>query len=374
MLKFALIPLLIFAVPASAQQRWPGHEQPKPAGHALPVPPQPGTKATTTTVKFGLNGHEGRATYPLSGTEARMQWMQQNKLVTYRTDVGVTSIDILDHLVPLAKKYGIVVRPMLYPGSQQETYTLAKRFAADIKVWEIGNELDAPRAGAQDRINAMMQSVRGVEQAEAELHAGLKTSINIMACNNDAAESQCAGDPNGDVWFLDMAKASGWHFSYVTFHYYPNLFEPGFWMDKYFGQMKHASQKFGVPIFLNEFNCGEIYSRAIYDGAGDCNTSLNQAMNEVINKYADIVQEVNVYEMLDQPDMIGVEQHFGVCYQLNNCKPTKTTLTTFAAMTSGTTPPVIPPEGGGGTPTPAPPYTGTVTGTFTGTVTLTPVK
>ena len=29
-------------------------------------------------------------------------------------------------------------------------------------------------------------------------------------------------------------------------------------MDKYFGQMKHASQKFGVPIFFNETNCGEI--------------------------------------------------------------------------------------------------------------------
>ena len=76
--------------------------------------------------------------------------------------------------------------------------------------------------GAQDRINAMMQSVRGVEQAEAELHAGLKTSINIMSCNDEAGSgSQCEGDANGDVWFLDMAKASGWNFSYVTFHYYP---------------------------------------------------------------------------------------------------------------------------------------------------------
>jgi hypothetical protein len=359
----AILLLLILAIPVQAQQKYPG----RPAGHAGPA----GT--ATTTVKFGLNGHEGRQTYPLASTEDRMKWMQANKLTTYRTDVGVTSIDILDKLVPLAKKYGITVRPMLYPASQAETYNLAKRYAADIKVWEVGNELDAPRAGAQERINAMMQSVRGVEQAEAELHAGLKTSINIMACNDSAGSgSQCEGDPHGDVWFLDMAHASGWNFAFVTFHYYPRLFEPGHWMDKYFGQMKYAAQKYSVPIFLNEFNCGEIYS-GVYDGAGDCNTSLNQAMNEVINKYADIVAEVNVYEMLDQPDMVDVEKHFGVCYTLENCKPTKTTLATFAAMTSGgTTPPVIPPEGGGGTPTPAPPYSGTVSGTFTGTVTLTP--
>ena len=360
--------LLMLAAPLCAQQK----EQPKSAGHPALAPPT-ATATATTTVKFGLNGHEGRATYPLSSTEARMQWMQANKLVNYRTDVGTTSFDILDKLVPLAKKYGITVRPMLYPGTQQATYTIAKRYANDIKVWEIGNEQDAPKAGAQGRIDAMMQSVRGVEQAEAELHAGLKTSINIMSCNDSPGSgSQCEGDPNGDVWFLDMAKASGWNFNYVTFHYYPRQFEPGFWMDKYFGQMRKAATKFGVPIFFNETNCGEIYD-GVTNGAGACQTSLQQSLNEVITKYADIVQEVTVYEMLDQPDMAGVERYFGVCTTLTNCKPTSQTLAQFAAMTSGGG--TTPPDGGGTLP---PNYTGTVTGTFTGTftgtMTLTPVK
>jgi hypothetical protein len=369
----AAIVLLLLAVPVLAQQK-PAEPPKAPpgkiAGHTgIPMP-----KATaTTTIKFGANGHEGRATYPLSSTEARMQWMQQNHLTVYRTDVGTSNTDILDHLVPLAKKYGVVVRPMLYPGTQQATYTLAKRYAADIKIWEIGNEQDQPRQGAQDRINAMMQSVRGVEQAEAELHAGLKTSINIMSCNNDAADSPCAGDPSGDGWFLDMAKASGWNFAYVTFHYYPRLHDPGYWMDKYFGQMRQAAQKHNVPIFYNETNCGEIYD-GVTNGAGNCNTAWTQALNEVVAKYADIVQEVYAYEMLDQPDMAGVERYFGVCYTLANCKPTATTLAQFGAMSSGGTTPPIPPDPNPG-PTPTPPnYTGTVTGTFTGTITLTPVK
>jgi hypothetical protein len=372
MIKLGIaIALLLASLPAAAQQR-PAPEPPKaapprPARQAIVPTPQ---AAATTPVRFGINGHDGRATYPLSGIEARMQWMQANHLTHWRTDVGTTSTDILDKLVPLAKKYGVTVRPMLYPGTQAATYTLVKRYKDDIKVWEIGNEQDAPRNGAQDRINAMLQSVRGVEQAEAELHAGLKTSINIMSCNNDAGSgSQCAGEANGDVWFLDMAKASGWNFNYVTFHYYPRIHDPGYWMDKYFGQMRAAATKFGVPIFFNETNCGEIYDGNT-DGSGACNTSLNQALNEIIGKYADIVQEVTVYEMLDQPDMAGVERYFGVCRAVGNCKPTATTLAGFGAMTTGgSTPPPDPNP----TPTPIPPgYTGTMTGTFSGTITLSP--
>jgi flavin-binding protein dodecin len=366
---------LLISLPAVAQQAAPkpgptpsrASESPQRPARPPVVP----TATATTPIKFGLNGHDGRQYYPLSGIEARMQWMQANHLVNWRTDVGTSSTDILDKLVPLAKKYGVTVRPMLYPGTQAATYNLVKRYKDDIKVWEIGNEQDAPKAGAQDRINAMMQSVRGVEQAEAELHAGLKTSINIMSCNNEAGSgSQCAGEANGDVWFLDMAKASGWNFNYVTFHYYPRIHDPGYWMDKYFGQMRAAATKFGVPIFFNEVNCGEIYDGTT-DGAGNCNTSLKQALDEVVARYADVVQEVTVYEMLDQPDMAGVERYFGVCTTVGNCKPTATTVAGFGAMTAGGTP--VPPDPNP-TPTPIPPgYTGTVNGVFTGTITLTPV-
>jgi hypothetical protein len=276
----------------------------------------------------------------------------------------------LDKVVPLAKKYGITVRPMLYPASQAQTYTIAKRYAADIKIWEIGNEQDAPKQGAQDRINAMLPSVKGVEQAEAELHAGLKTTINIMSCNNDAAESQCAGDASGDGWFLDMAKASGWNFNYVSFHYYPRSHDSGYWMDKYLGQAKAASKKHNVPIFFNEVNCGEIYDGDTTGGPA-CVTALTQALNEVINKYSDVFAEVVVYEMLDQPDMAGVERFFGVCYVVGNCKPTAATVAQFGAMSSGGTPP---PTGGGGGETPPPTTLPSGSYTINGPVTLTPVK
>ena len=261
--------------------------------------------------------------------------MRDNHLVTYRMDVGPGNYDMLDQLVSLGKKYGVTLRPMLYPTTQAETYTLVKRYANDIKVWEIGNEQDAPRSGAQERINAMMPSVRGVEQAEAELHAGLKTTINIMACNPNGA-SQCEGDKNGDVWFLDMARASGWHFNFVSFHYCARQHEPGYWMDGYFAQMRTAAEKYQVPILYNETNCAEIFDGST-DGAGNCYTALDQILNEVVTKYSDIVAEVNVYEMLDQKSIAGVEGHFGLLYAMNQPKQTAALLASYAAMTSGIT-------------------------------------
>jgi hypothetical protein len=349
--------VMLFAAPVHAEQRIL-------AGHPVPKP----KVTTSTTVKFGINAHDGRYEYPLSGAEQRMQWMKDNHLVSYRVDVGPKDTAILDQLVSLGKKYGVTIRPMLYPNTQAETYALVKRYAADIKVWEIGNEQDAPRQGAQDRINKMMLSVRGVEQAEAELHAGLKTTINIMSCNPNAGSgSQCEGDQNGDIWFLDMAYASGWKFNYVSFHYYPRAHEPGYWMDTYFAQMRNAAQKYKVPILFNETNCGEIYDGDT-DGASTCQTSLDQNLSEVVANYADIVEEVNVYEMIDQKSIAGVEGHFGVLASMGNPKPTAALLASYAAAT------VVPP------PTPRPPlpsppaYSGTVDGTFTGTVTLTPAK
>ena len=236
---------LLLATPVLAQQR-PAPAAPTPAAPAADPHkagariaghtgiPRPKTTGTTT-ITFGLNGHDGRTYYPLAEIEQRMQWMQQNKLTNWRTDVGTSSTDILDKLVPLAKKYGVTVRPMLYPGSTQATYEIVKRYKDDIKVWEIGNEQDAPVAGAQDRINAMMQSVRGVEQAEAELHMGFKTTINIMSCNNEAgsaaasAKARLTATCGSSTWL----RRRGWNFNYVSFHYYPRIHEPGFWMDKY---------------------------------------------------------------------------------------------------------------------------------------------
>lgn len=292
-------------------------------GSPLPdaaVPPP----APTGGIVWGVNGHPNRQSYPLNQAESVFKIMSANGLFSYRIDVSDGDDDVFDTLIPLAAKYGMRIRPMLYPTSQAGAYRIAKKYAADIKIWEIGNELDGDRNSAQANINAMTTTYRGIVQASNETGAGLKTSINIMACNSNDLGGRCPNDTAGDLWFLDMAAATGFKFDYVTFHYYGHYGDTGYWNDLLLGQMRTAAAKYHVPIFLNETNCAEIYNGSTdggHRGDGACYDGLANMLNEVKSKYSDIVQEVNLYELIDEPNNDGVEAHFGLMYDINNPKP-----------------------------------------------------
>lgn len=241
----------------------------------------------------------------------------------------------LDALVPLARKYGITLRPMVYPMSREIGYQLARRYAADIKVWEIGNEQDLVRAEADARIAAMTTMYLGMRQASNELGAGLRFTINITACNSDdrSANARCPGDRNGSLWFLAKAKAAGFNFDHISFHYYAFHQDAGYWSTLYLGQLRTAAQTYKTPVFFNELNCAEIYTGNTTGGAeGDrgCYDSLAQLLRNVRDNYADVVSEVNVYELLDQTSIEGAEGHFGLMYDLTRPKPTLDLLTRFA--------------------------------------------
>ena len=302
---------------------------------APPTSPGPEKLATPAPgIIFGVNGHDGRTEYPLSDAKARFQLLNARNLRSYRFDVEVGDMAVLDTLVPLAKKYNITLRPMLSPASQAATYSLVKRYAKDIEVWEIGNEQDGDRAGAQSRINAMVATYRGIQQVSNELNSNLKASINIMACNSNDVFGACPNDPKGSLWFLDMAAKSGLAFKYITFHYYAKYGERGYWMNLYLGQMKAAAKKYNTKVFLNETNCGEVFSGNTDGGfRGDqgCYDGLKQLLDEVKAQYSDIVQEVNLYELLDSPaSASGVDRHFGLMYNLNRPKPTLDLIAGFA--------------------------------------------
>lgn len=339
----AALVLTIFAPPACKfgsdgfplSQSLPdtGWSNPTPSPTPSPNPSPSPSPVPEEKMLFGVNGHDGRTDYPLAQTEAVFKKLDQNNLRTYRVDISPGSFTVMDKLVPLAKKYNIKLRPMIYPVAQATAYNFVKRYAQDIEIWEIGNEQDYQRAGAQDRINAMMETYRGIKQVASETGLNIKTSINIMACNDIPAESRCYNDPNGGMWFLDMARASGFNFDYITFHYYAYLGEKGFWMDKYLGQMRAVATKYKTKIFLNETHCAEIYSGA-ENGDGDCVASVRELFDEIKEKYSDIVQEINVYELFDQPslsaDIPQHEKHFGLMYDINSPKDTFNLLVEYA--------------------------------------------
>ncbi|QNH20205.1 hypothetical protein HEP73_01104 [Xanthomonas sp. GW] len=291
--------------------------------------------AAAPAIVFGVNGHDDRPAYPLSQAEAVFQLLDRRNLRSYRFDVDPRNFAVLDRLVALSRQYRIALRPMVYPMSREIGYQLARRYAADIKLWEIGNEQDYSRDGAQARIDAMTAMYRGMKQASDEHGAGLEFTINITACNSDdhSANARCPGDRRGSLWFLDMAKASGFDFDHISFHYYPFHHDRGYWMDLYLGQMRGAAQKYGGKVFFNEVNCAEVYtgnSDGGHAGDGACYDSVAQIVRTLQSDYADVVAEINLYELLDQTNLQGVESHFGLMYDLARPKPTLQLLTEFA--------------------------------------------
>lgn len=308
---------------------------PTPTPAPVVVAPAP-APSTSSKILWGVNGHDIRAVYPLSQSEAVFKMLASKNLRTYRVDITYNNTIILDTLIPLAKMYNIKLRPMFYPMTQAQAYAIGMKYGRDLEIVEIGNELSlAGRTGAQDRINTMVETYKGLKQAEAELGIKIKTSITTSHCNTDDPNGRCYHDANGDMWFTDMAKASGFNFDVITFHYYPWYGNKGYWFDMYLTQMRAMATKYSVPIYFNEANCAEVF-RNVWDGGypGDrgCYDGMTDLFVELTTKYADIVQEVNMYELFDQPYIGSTdpEAHFGIMYDIAHPKPLLQLLTDWA--------------------------------------------
>jgi endoglucanase len=310
---------------------------PSPSPTVVPSPSP--TVVPTANIPMGFTGHEGWSSYTLDGTEARFKFMADNNMRIYRTGhVQLDAMDFagFDKLVALAKKYNITLRPGILKTTQAQAYQIAKRYANDIKVWEVGNELDMFPADAAKNIAIMATTYKGIKQASDELGANLKTTITIMACNieDTSATARCPGDKNGVTWFLDQAKAGGFNFDYIGFHYYPHFGDKGYWMDMYLYQMRFMATKFKTKIFYNELNCGEVYTGTTDGGKpGDkgCYDSVNQILTILNRDYKDVVQEINLYELQDEPThQVEHEKHFGFLFSMGNPKLVFNVLKSFA--------------------------------------------
>ncbi|AZZ38265.1 hypothetical protein CIK05_02490 [Bdellovibrio sp. qaytius] len=297
----------------------------------------PAVSATQKYIAMGVNGHDGKAPYPMETIESRFKVLDANNLRSYRTSGEMLNdqrYSEMDTLLALAKKYNINIRPMVYPTTQARAYEYGKRYGASMKIWEIGNELDLTEGDDAQDYAAMVATYKGLKQASDEFGYNLKYTINATACNDDAP-GRCYGKKDGSIYFLDGAKAAGFNFDYISFHYYSFYGDKGYWYDKFYGQMRGMATKYKTKIFYNEMNCAEIYgANGNKDGgfAGDkaCYDSLKQMITTINTSYKDIVQEMNIYELLDEPGHeIEWEKHFGLMYDINNPKPLFNMVTSF---------------------------------------------
>ena len=290
----------------------------------------------------GVNGHDvGVPVYQdPAKTEANFQLMNSKNLRSYRVDVGnnAASIAVLKRLVTLGKKYNIAIRPMLYvdSGSSNDAYVMAKTFAADITYWELGNELNL-RGEAQftNSINLMIQARAGVMRAAAETGKALKTGINVTA---GAAGNVGLNNAHTTYPFLDKAIAMGLQFDYITYHWYPS---PGDIQSGWAADYLNNLRKYNKTVFMNETNCAQIYSGD--DGNSQaCADNMDKLLALITTNYADMIKEVNLYELLDNPNQQGAEAHFGIMFNINQPKKMLSVAAKYAGSATVVTPPTTP--------------------------------
>ncbi|ALH46275.1 hypothetical protein POR1_70 [Pseudomonas phage POR1] len=315
---------------------------PTPTPEPTPTPTPTPTPSVYKYIPTGVNGHEGRSTYPAETMEARIKLLAANNLRHYRNDFDPAKLDNtawMNKLIDLCVSNGVDLQPMIYPTTDANAYKYAKAYGNRVKVWEIGNEINLlGKTEAAKRIPAMVETYKAMKRASDEMGYGLKFAVNLASCNTANANGTCYNDPLGDSWFLDQVRAAGLLFDIVTFHHYARKGEVGYWTNMYLGEMVGLSKKYGSKIRLNEMNAAEIY-----DGKNgteqECADSLEQYFS-ILNSdaYRPYVEQITVYELVDEPNMTGVERFFGIRQDLNTPKPVWHTVVKYATtlLTAGT--------------------------------------
>ena len=105
---------------------------------------------------WGANGHP-LVSYPGVSIERQLDYIRDLGMTSYRVDVNsILKVNALEALIVAGKARGIDILPILIPPADLNTHTpdelytkahafavtFVSRFRADIRIWELGNELE----------------------------------------------------------------------------------------------------------------------------------------------------------------------------------------------------------------------------------------
>ncbi|MDP4025183.1 hypothetical protein Q8W71_21355 [Methylobacterium sp. NEAU 140] len=291
-----------------------------------------GARAAERPLRIGVNGHDNWTTgaYLRHPAETTFPLLARNGITTYRVDITADARgrETLARLVALGRRHGIAIRPMLYVDdvTSEDVYRLVKAFAADIDLWELGNELNLRGAETfAESIRRMGVARRGVERAAAETGRPIRTAINVTAFAGASGKGLDVGKTTYP--FLDRAVAAGLPFDVITYHYYPAATDRATgWIRTYLEPLR----RYGKPVRVTETNCGGIYRGDDGDSAA-CAATVTDFLEVVRSDYADLISEVILYELFDDAAREpGAEQRFGLLFDLDRPKRTFAVARRFA--------------------------------------------
>lgn len=263
---------------------------------------------------WGVNGHPFTA-YPGIDIDEQIKLIRQLGLTSYR--VNISSLDHapgLRELIRQAKKHDIDILPVLTPPLElekldaQTLYQQARAFAVhfvsrfkdDIRVWELGNELEnfaiiQPCEMQDDGVqyNCDWGQGSGVGPLEYYGPRWRKVSAVLKGLSDgtvsvDPALVKAMGTAGwGHVGAFQRMREDGIDWDISVWHYYGNDLEWGL----------ERLLPFGKPVWLTEFN----HPRGSQKGEEEQAAGLAEIMKQIKTlreKYR--VEAAHIYELLDE--------------------------------------------------------------------------
>jgi hypothetical protein len=284
---------------------------------AAPAVAQSGEEPTLKPagdLMWGANGHP-LVSYPGTTYQQQLDYLKELGMTSYRVDItSLDQADRLGRLVRLAKARGIEILPVITPaldldklGAEElyaKAYALAAalvgRFKDDIRVWELGNELESYAI-----IKACEMRDDGVQYNCAWGPAGGVGPLEyygprwrkVSAVLKGLSDATAAVDPTirkamgtagwGHLGAFKRMEQDGIRWDISVWHMYGSDPE---WAFKTLAGFKR-------PIWVTEFNHplgGKISAKAQADGLVRAMTRLRQL------RHAYDVEAAHVYELMDE--------------------------------------------------------------------------
>jgi len=325
------------------------------------------TQALAAVPAWGVNGPTGRT----ADLNAVFQVLRSRGLTQYRVNVNLTDptdsfeVQMYQDMVALAKTYGITLKPILftaftwgdrtdggkYPAGDSSalylqgffrTYSFVNQFKNDINDWELGNEINLLALDA----NGNRLYGKGWTASEfdtplmndwASVLQGMSDAISLINSESGLHLRRTLNTRSTMFGFLDFMASKNVLFEVISYHYYVNL---GTNPHNYWGGVRPNFDLFkqlamyGKSVVFNEVNSGEIYLSTYENQAGQPVTetgfkSLNATLNYLNDQTDANIENVDIYELLDEPAQPVPNNRFGLMYDINTPKVSLYLLTHF---------------------------------------------
>lgn len=271
------------------------------------------TVAWSAGFQWGVNGHPFTA-YPDISLEQQLDYVRDLGMTSYR--VNVSSLDHMSGLAALvrqARARGIDILPVITPDLDLDTETagdlyarsyamaetLVSRFKDDIRVWELGNEMEihALITACEMRDDGTQYDCSwGTAGGDDPSHYFTPRWKQVSAVLRGLSDGAEAADPSvrkamgtagwGHTGAFERMKADGidWDIS-VWHHYGDDLKRPLDYL-----------RTLGKPVWITEFN------RSGEHGEQDQANGLLGMMRQLRGLRTEYrIEAAHIYELLDEP-------------------------------------------------------------------------